>query len=193
MIISVRTRLPSIDGRFTKLSLGGSWMNMIGSLKRGERRWGLICESAFFPLPFTAHFPLSLHFHSHPPTRHRIHVVHTHINHTKTLTHARSKFGGMIRQTTRAHRLLALAYRTGGSALQLALLEHLFHARHVEEKDIGNVDLLAFYADKVGGLIFLSSMKRILSINYSHRWASSQHPQQPVGCGQKTSRRTFGD
>lgn len=60
------------------------------------------------------------------------------------------KLGGMLRQTTRAHRLLALAYRTGGSALQLALLEHLFHATHVEEKDIGNVELLAYYADKVG-------------------------------------------
>jgi len=60
------------------------------------------------------------------------------------------KLGGMLRQTTRAHRLLTLAYRTGGSALQLALLEHLFNASHVEEKDIGNVELLAYYADKVG-------------------------------------------
>jgi len=55
----------------------------------------------------------------------------------------------MLRQTTRAHRLLTLAYRIGGSALQLALLEHLFHGLFVEEKDIGSVDLLAYYADKV--------------------------------------------
>jgi predicted DsbA family dithiol-disulfide isomerase len=76
------------------------------------------------------------------------------------LTFYNSKLGGMIRQTTRAHRLLTLAYRTGGSALQLALLEHLFNATHVEEKDIGNVELLAYYADKARNFTYTTYLSR---------------------------------
>jgi len=92
------------------------------------------------------------------------------------------KFGGMLRQTTRAHRLLTLAYRTGGSPLQLALLEHLFYATHVEEKDIGNVELLAYYADKVG----------LLSKPTAERWLRTKDLEEDVrrlvkisvqGCG----------
>ncbi|KZT33974.1 thioredoxin-like protein [Sistotremastrum suecicum HHB10207 ss-3] len=60
------------------------------------------------------------------------------------------KFGGMMRQTFRAHRLLWLSYRRGGQALQSALLHALYRAYFEEEKDIGDVSLLAFYADQVG-------------------------------------------
>jgi len=60
------------------------------------------------------------------------------------------KFGGLMRQTFRPHRLLWLAYRRGGQSLQLALLHALYRAYFEEEKDIGDVSLLAFYADQVG-------------------------------------------
>jgi len=60
------------------------------------------------------------------------------------------KFGGLIRHTTRPHRLLTLAYTRGGSTLQQSLLAHLFKAYFEEEKDIGSPSLLAYYADLVG-------------------------------------------
>ena len=55
-----------------------------------------------------------------------------------------------MRQTTRAHRLLTLAYTRGGSTLQQSLLAHLFRAYFEEEKDIGSPAILAYYADLVG-------------------------------------------
>lgn len=60
------------------------------------------------------------------------------------------KQGGLMRHTTRAHRLLWLAYQKGGMAMQQSLLAHLFRAYFEEEKDIGSPQLLAQYADLVG-------------------------------------------
>ncbi|TDL20859.1 thioredoxin-like protein [Rickenella mellea] len=61
-------------------------------------------------------------------------------------------FGGVIRQTTLAHRLLLKAWRVGGMKLQIPLLKELFRAFFEEEKDIGDIETLATYADVVGVL-----------------------------------------
>jgi predicted DsbA family dithiol-disulfide isomerase len=61
-----------------------------------------------------------------------------------------TKFGGLVRQSTRAHRLLFLAYKKGGMDLQQALLAHLFRAYMELEEDIGSPPVLASYAHLVG-------------------------------------------
>lgn len=49
---------------------------------------------------------------------------------------------GQLSQSTRAHRLLAKAYKVGGQELQQTLLQSYFKAYFEEGKDIGNLDLL---------------------------------------------------
>lgn len=60
------------------------------------------------------------------------------------------QFKGQIRQTTRAHRLLYLAYHRGGSKLQQQLLEELFQSYWVRGLDIGSIPLLASIASRLG-------------------------------------------
>ncbi|KAG8968153.1 hypothetical protein FRC03_008506 [Tulasnella sp. 419] len=89
------------------------------------------------------------------------------------------QFGGMIRQTTAAHRLLLLAHQKGGTKLQQTLLTILFRAYFEEEKDIGDPILLSAIAEKTGlmtkeeTLSFLSSdaLKReiLLSIKEAQK------------------------
>jgi predicted DsbA family dithiol-disulfide isomerase len=49
---------------------------------------------------------------------------------------------GQLSQSTRAHRLLAKAYKVGGQELQQTLLQSYFKAYFEEGKDIGNLALL---------------------------------------------------
>lgn len=59
-------------------------------------------------------------------------------------------FGGVISQTTYAHRLSRKAYLEGGQDLQLPFLGAVFKAYCGEEKDIGDVHVLSEIADSVG-------------------------------------------
>ncbi|KAG8974216.1 hypothetical protein FRC05_007792 [Tulasnella sp. 425] len=74
------------------------------------------------------------------------------------------RWGGTIRQTTSAHRLLMFAYQKEPK-LQLALLEKIFEAYFEQEKDIGSHEMLAALAEDVGvaskaeALEFLASDK----------------------------------
>ncbi|KAG8978765.1 hypothetical protein FRB90_008365 [Tulasnella sp. 427] len=74
------------------------------------------------------------------------------------------RWGGTIRQTTSAHRLLMFAYQKEHK-LQLALLAKIFEAYFEQEKDIGSHDMLANLAEDVGvcskdeALEFLASDK----------------------------------
>jgi predicted DsbA family dithiol-disulfide isomerase len=61
-----------------------------------------------------------------------------------------SQFKGKIRQTTRAHRLLYLAYHRGGSKLQQQMLEELFQSYWVRGLDIGSIPFLACVASRLG-------------------------------------------
>ena len=58
--------------------------------------------------------------------------------------------GGMVSQTTRAHRLALKAYRTGGQAMQQAVIRQFFYQGCGEGKDIGNYELLADIAAQAG-------------------------------------------
>jgi len=60
------------------------------------------------------------------------------------------QFKGKIRQTTRAHRLLYLAYQRGGSKLQQKILEELYQSYFVRGLDIGAIPFLACIASRVG-------------------------------------------
>jgi len=60
------------------------------------------------------------------------------------------QFKGKIRQTTRAHRLLYLAYHRGGSRLQQQMLEELYQSYWVRGLDIGSVSFLATVASRLG-------------------------------------------
>ncbi|KIO34478.1 hypothetical protein M407DRAFT_240404 [Tulasnella calospora MUT 4182] len=74
------------------------------------------------------------------------------------------RWGGIIRQTTSAHRLLMFAYQKEPK-LQLALLEKIFEAYFEQEKDIGSHEMLAGLAEDAGvaskdeALEFLASDK----------------------------------
>jgi len=59
-------------------------------------------------------------------------------------------FGGVISQTTSAHRLSRKAYKMGGQNLQLPLITALFKAFSEDEKDIGDLNVLAELAEDVG-------------------------------------------
>ncbi|SPO40911.1 uncharacterized protein PSFLO_06393 [Pseudozyma flocculosa] len=52
-------------------------------------------------------------------------------------------YGGPIRSTLLSHRLLSKSYLEGGSKLQLALIEKLFHSYFEQEGDPGDIDTLA--------------------------------------------------
>jgi len=60
------------------------------------------------------------------------------------------QFRGKIRQSTRAHRLVALSYQRGGSALQQRILEELYQSCWVRGLDVGSIPLLASIASRVG-------------------------------------------
>jgi predicted DsbA family dithiol-disulfide isomerase len=60
------------------------------------------------------------------------------------------KFGGVISESSRAHRLSLKAYLLGGQELQLPTLTALFHSHCTLNHDIGNYDVLAQIADDVG-------------------------------------------
>jgi predicted DsbA family dithiol-disulfide isomerase len=53
-------------------------------------------------------------------------------------------------QSTRAHRLARKAYQIGGQKLQLPVLCNIFKANLQDSKDIGDVNVLAEIAAKVG-------------------------------------------
>jgi len=59
-------------------------------------------------------------------------------------------FGGVISQTTSAHRLSRKAYKMGGQDLQLPLITALLKAFSEDEKDIGDLNVLASLAESVG-------------------------------------------
>jgi len=59
------------------------------------------------------------------------------------------KFGGVVSQTTRAHRLSRKAYKMGGMRYQLPLLNALFKTYGDENKDIGDIDVLVELAASV--------------------------------------------
>jgi predicted DsbA family dithiol-disulfide isomerase len=58
-------------------------------------------------------------------------------------------FGGVVSQTTYAHRLSRKAFKMGGQDLQLPLLGAIFRAYCAEEKDIGDIQILAELAESV--------------------------------------------
>ncbi|KAF7972535.1 hypothetical protein HWV62_17838 [Athelia sp. TMB] len=58
--------------------------------------------------------------------------------------------GGMVSQTTRAHRLALKAYQTGGQDMQQAVIRQFFFHGCGEGKDIGNYELLADIAASAG-------------------------------------------
>jgi predicted DsbA family dithiol-disulfide isomerase len=60
------------------------------------------------------------------------------------------KFGGVISESSRAHRLSLKAYHLGGQDLQLPILTALFHSHCTLNQDIGNYEVLAQIADDVG-------------------------------------------
>lgn len=60
------------------------------------------------------------------------------------------KFGGVISETTRAHRLSLKAYHIGGQDLQLPVLTAIFHACCTLNQDIGDYEVLAGIAEEVG-------------------------------------------
>jgi len=55
----------------------------------------------------------------------------------------RSKDGGILVNTDRAHRLAYRAWKKGGQSLQQTVLSNLFHALIVDHKDISNVEILS--------------------------------------------------
>jgi len=59
-------------------------------------------------------------------------------------------FSGVMSQTTRAHRLSRKAYKAGGQYMQLPLLNSIFKAYVVEQKDIGDLELLAQFSEAIG-------------------------------------------
>jgi len=59
-------------------------------------------------------------------------------------------FGGVISQTTSAHRLSRKAYKMQGQKLQLPLITALFKAFSEDERDIGDLDVLAELAEDIG-------------------------------------------
>ncbi|KAH8106688.1 thioredoxin-like protein [Phellopilus nigrolimitatus] len=65
-------------------------------------------------------------------------------------------FGGVVRQTTRAHRLMQRAYATGGQRAQLPLIKALFRAVYEREQDIGCARTLAALACSLGVGAFAS-------------------------------------
>jgi len=60
------------------------------------------------------------------------------------------KYGGVISETSRAHRLSLKAYHMGGQDLQLPILTALFHAFTTLNQDIGDYEVLAGIAEDVG-------------------------------------------
>lgn len=71
--------------------------------------------------------------------------------------------GGLVSQTTRAHRLALKAYQKGGQTMQQAVIQQFFYEGCGQGKDIGNYELLADIAEKAGvmskadALVFLKS------------------------------------
>jgi predicted DsbA family dithiol-disulfide isomerase len=59
-------------------------------------------------------------------------------------------FGGVISQTTSAHRLSRKAYKMEGQKLQLPLITALLKAFSEDEQDIGDLNVLAELAENVG-------------------------------------------
>ncbi|KAF8235796.1 thioredoxin-like protein [Tricholoma matsutake] len=59
-------------------------------------------------------------------------------------------FRGVMSQSTRAHRLARKAYIMGGQQMQVPILCGIFKANLEEAKDIGDVNVLAEVAEKVG-------------------------------------------
>lgn len=68
-------------------------------------------------------------------------------------------WGGMIRQTTLAHRLLLKAHRSGGQDMQLRALLLIFKGYFEEEKDIGDVDVLADLSVEAGVVVFKEEVR----------------------------------
>jgi predicted DsbA family dithiol-disulfide isomerase len=62
----------------------------------------------------------------------------------------RRSFSGVVSLTTRAHRLSRKAYLAGGQYKQLPILNAIFKAYTVEQKDIGDLELLAQFSEDVG-------------------------------------------
>ena len=61
-----------------------------------------------------------------------------------------SSYGGTVRSTLNSHRLIEKAYAVGGSKLQLALINALFHAYFENEQDPGSLDMLSSAAASTG-------------------------------------------
>ncbi|PAV18071.1 thioredoxin [Pyrrhoderma noxium] len=59
-------------------------------------------------------------------------------------------YGGDVRQTTKSHRLIALAYEKGGQDMQKNIIERLFNGYFEREQDIGDIDFLSTQASDVG-------------------------------------------
>jgi len=59
-------------------------------------------------------------------------------------------FGGVISQSTKAHRLSIKAYKIGGHPLQEAVLTTIFKASCEQLKDIGDTQVLADVAESTG-------------------------------------------
>jgi hypothetical protein len=86
----------------------------------------------------------------------------------------RSKDGGILVNTDRAHRLAYRAWKKGGQSLQQTVLSNLFHALIVDHKDISNVEILSEIAkasclmgkDEVRSLDSRSRLKRSLINRY---------------------------
>ncbi|KAJ7084050.1 thioredoxin-like protein [Mycena belliarum] len=77
-------------------------------------------------------------------------------------------YGGLIRQSTDSHRLIAKAYELGGEARQRAFLDVLFPGYFERSQDIGDHDFLAetavaggVYATKAEALAFLKSSEGV--------------------------------
>jgi len=69
------------------------------------------------------------------------------------------QFKGKLRQTTRSHRLLYLAYRRGGTRLQQQVLEELSQSYWVRGLDIGSIPFLACVASRLGVMPYETAVK----------------------------------
>jgi len=89
------------------------------------------------------------------------------------------EFGGVMRQTTLAHRLLLRAWKKGGMPCQQAVLDGLFTSYFEDNEDPGDIDVLARIADKTElmseeeAVTFLESKE--LSEEVKQQIQSAQH------------------
>jgi 2-hydroxychromene-2-carboxylate isomerase len=85
-----------------------------------------------------------------------------------------SKFGGKIRQTTNSHRLLLAAHQKGGSELQKKTIPLVFKAYFENEKDIGDLEVLAAIAEEAGLMSKVEVLPPSYATQFRHHYSCSR-------------------